>query len=62
MSLRPRKLEEEDGMEAFAKGRPYQAPTIRELSEDEVLAAFQMSAAEISAAGCWWTLAPSPCT
>jgi len=49
-------------MEAFAKGRRYEAPTIRELSEDEVLAAFQMSAAEISAAGCWWTLAPSPCT
>jgi hypothetical protein len=48
-------------MEAVAKGR-YEAPTIRELSEDEVLAAFQMSAAEISAAGCWWTMGPSPCT
>jgi len=48
-------------MEAV-KGRPYVAPSIRELTEDEVLAAFQMSAAEISAAGCWWgTPQPSGC-
>jgi hypothetical protein len=38
--------------------RPYKAPVIRLLSEDEVLMAFQMTAAEISAASCWW----SPCT
>jgi hypothetical protein len=31
------------------------------LTEDEILAAFQMSAAEISAAACWWTPMPSPC-
>jgi hypothetical protein len=48
-------------MEAFVKGRAYVAPTVREMSEDEVLAAFQMSAAEISAAMCWWTPAPSGC-
>ena len=48
-------------MEAFVKGRPYEAPSIREMSEDEVLAAFQMSAAEISAASCWWTTMPSGC-
>ena len=49
-------------MEKSIKGRLYQAPSIRELSEDEVLAAFQMSAAEISAAGCWWgSPAPSGC-
>jgi DNA-binding SARP family transcriptional activator len=30
------------------------APEIRALSEDEVLAAFQLTAAKISAAGCWW--------
>jgi hypothetical protein len=48
-------------MQAFVKGRPYVAPIIREMSEDEVLVAFQMSAAEISAATCWWTPAPSGC-
>jgi hypothetical protein len=32
----------------------YVAPTLRILNEDEVLAAFQMTAAKISAAGCWW--------
>lgn len=48
-------------MEAFVKGRPYTAPAVRVMTEDEVLAAFQMTAAEISAAGCWWTPAPSGC-
>jgi len=48
-------------MDAFVKGRPYQAPSVREMSEDDVLAAFQMSAAEISAATCWWTPGPSGC-
>jgi len=48
-------------MQSFVKGRPYEAPSVREMSEDEVLAAFQMSAAEISAAMCWWTVAPSGC-
>ena len=42
-------------------GHPYQAPIVRVMTEDEVLAAFQMTAAEISAAGCWWTPAPSGC-
>ena len=37
---------------------PYEPPAVRVLSEDEVLAAFQMTAAEISAASCWWM----PCT
>jgi hypothetical protein len=32
----------------------YEKPTIIAMDEDEVLAAFQMTAAEISAAGCWW--------
>jgi len=32
----------------------YEKPRITVMDEDEVLAAFQMTAAEISAAGCWW--------
>jgi hypothetical protein len=33
------------------------------MNRDEVLQAFQMSAAQISAAGCWWTTActGTPC-
>jgi hypothetical protein len=33
------------------------------MNRDEVLQAFQMSAAQISAAGCWWTAActGTPC-
>jgi hypothetical protein len=35
--------------------RVYESPKITPLDRDEVLQAFQMTAAEISAAGCWWT-------
>ena len=35
----------------------YQVPKITPMDRDEVLQAFQMSAAQISAAGCWWTTA-----
>jgi hypothetical protein len=34
--------------------RPYVQPTLRVMDESEILAAFQMTAARISAAGCWW--------
>ena len=46
-------------------GRPvYEAPKITTMDSDEVLQAFQMTAAQISAAGCWWTplCAASPCS
>lgn len=33
----------------------YQPPSMKVMSESELLVAFQMSAARISAAGCWWT-------
>jgi len=53
----------------MAERRPrYEAPKITSMDRDEVLQAFQMSAAQISAAGCWWTAAGSctptsqPCT
>jgi hypothetical protein len=32
----------------------YQTPTIRLIDEEELLKVFQMTAAEISVAGCWW--------
>lgn len=46
------------------KSRPvYESPKITAMDRDEVLQAFQMTAAQISAAGCWWTAgcAASPC-
>jgi len=33
----------------------YEAPRITLLEADDVLRMFQMTAAQISAAGCWWT-------
>ena len=32
----------------------YERPTLKVMSQEEVLEAFQLSATEISAAGCWW--------
>lgn len=41
---------------AQVDSRPrYEAPKITSMDRDEVLRAFQMSAAQISAAGCWWS-------
>jgi hypothetical protein len=42
----------------------YELPRITPMDRDEVLQAFQMTAAQISAAGCWWTSActGTPCT
>ena len=34
---------------------PYEAPRITVMEDEEVLKAFQMTALEISAAGCWWS-------
>ena len=33
----------------------YESPMITAMDRDEVLQVFQMSAAQISAAGCWWS-------
>ena len=33
----------------------YERPQITLMTDDEVLKAFQMTALEISAAGCWWS-------
>jgi hypothetical protein len=43
----------------------YETPKITQLDRDEVLQAFQMTAAQISAAGCWWApacAATVPCS
>jgi hypothetical protein len=37
-----------------AEAPQYEPPTLKVMDQDEVLKAFQMTAAEISAAGCWW--------
>lgn len=48
---------------AQVEKRPrYEAPTITSMNRDEVLQAFQMSAAQISAAGCWWSAGCSTST
>jgi len=50
---------------AQVEKRPrYETPMITSMNRDEVLQAFQMSAAQISAAGCWWAAgcaASTPC-
>jgi hypothetical protein len=50
--------------EQVAVARPrYEPPRLTRMDRDEVLKAFQMTAAQISAAGCWWSpgCAASPC-
>jgi hypothetical protein len=38
------------------RGLPlYESPKVTLMDRDEVLEAFQMTAAQISAAGCWWS-------
>jgi hypothetical protein len=33
----------------------YERPEVEVMNDEEVLRAFQMTAAQISSAGCWWT-------
>ena len=43
-------------VEAVAVDKPaYETPRITVMADEEVLKAFQMTALEISAAGCWWS-------
>lgn len=39
----------------------YESPSIRVLDEEELLKIFQMTAAEISVASCWWGACASGC-
>ena len=41
------------------QGADYALPSVRELDEDDLLKVFQMTAAEISVASCWWGNCPS---
>jgi hypothetical protein len=39
----------------------YEQPSIRILDEEELLKVFQMTAAEISVASCWWGACTAGC-
>jgi hypothetical protein len=39
----------------------YEKPAIRVLNEEELLRVFQVTAAEISVASCWWAACPLGC-
>jgi len=47
-------------MEQQAQTR-YERPSVTVLDEEELLKIFQMTAAEISVASCWWAACPSGC-
>lgn len=49
-------------MEEGTETKPaYEKPAIRVLDEEELLTVFQMTAAEISVASCWWSLMSVGC-
>jgi hypothetical protein len=49
------KTRDKDEQNQATGTRPvYEAPKITVMNRDDVLQAFQMTAAQISAAGCWW--------
>jgi hypothetical protein len=55
---------EEESMAQNEQRPRYESPKITAMDRDEVLQVFQMSAAQISAAGCWWAAgcaASTPC-
>ena len=39
----------------------YERPSVTVLEEEELLKIFQMTAAEISVASCWWGACPTGC-
>jgi hypothetical protein len=39
----------------------YERPSVTVLEEEELLKMFQMTAAEISVASCWWASCPTGC-
>lgn len=50
-----------DGKAVEAKTSPYEPPSLKVLDEEELLKIFQMTAAEISVASCWWGSCPTGC-
>ena len=53
---------EEESMAQNEQRPRYETPKITAMDRDEVLQVFQMSAAQISAAGCWWAAGCSTST
>lgn len=47
-------IAERTSMDQPVQKPAYEPPTLKILNQDEVLQALQMTADEISAAGCWW--------
>ena len=47
-------------VEAAVDGKTYESPSIKVLDEEELLNIFQMTAAEISVASCWWSACATP--
>ena len=48
--------------DSSVEARPrYEAPTVTVMTDDEVLRAFQMTAAQIGAAAVWWSASCSAC-
>jgi hypothetical protein len=47
-------------MDQQAQAR-YEQPSVTVLDEDELLKVFQLTAAEISVASCWWNACPTNC-
>jgi len=54
-------VSQSDGKDRGGEQFAYEAPSIRGLDEEELLNIFQMTAAEISVASCWWGNCPSGC-
>jgi hypothetical protein len=48
------KNDEKVALETAQELPEYERPTIKAMDRDDVLTAFQMTAAQISSAGCWW--------
>lgn len=46
-------------MDSLTPKHRYESPSIRVLDEEELLKVFQMTAAEISVASCWWGACPT---
>ncbi|HUO90291.1 MAG TPA: hypothetical protein VMU08_14045 [Rhizomicrobium sp.] len=55
-------MHEDIALEANRKNAPkYERPTVVVMSDEEVLRAFQMTAAQIGAAATWWTASCAAC-
>lgn len=51
----------ENGRDGHDQGKEYAPPSVKVLDEEDLLKVFQMTAAEISVASCWWFACTSGC-